>query len=599
LHPIRTHPLRRLRIPAIVCALSVLLCELIAHPFANMSICDDGPYILMVQHLAATGHIAYNAWAAPMLTWQLYLAALLVKLFGFSFTVVRSSTLLVAMALAFVLQRTLVRSGINERNATIGTLAFILSPLYLMLSVTFMTDIHGLFAIVLCLYACLRALQSSSQRSTIAWLCFAVAANALIGTSRQIAWLGILTILPSTLWLLRAQRRTLLAGTAATLSGIAFIFACLHWLKLQPYSIPEHLLPDTFPLARSLGQLTYLFLDAPFLLLPLFALYLPQLRRATPRVLTAIATLFAAYLFLAIYPSHLRGNFPLEPMLFNGNWVSVHGIYEGVVSLSDWHSTPPLFLHTGERILLTIVSLGGLAGLLISLARSRNTPGAPGRAPSELPSLAGVTGLASETWETTTLPWRTLAVLLIPFSAANILLLLPRSTTLLFDRYLPPLLLVATLLLVRFYQERIRPRLPSTSILLIAIMAIYGIACTHNMFSLYRARVALAAELRANNVPDTSVDNGWEYNLDVELQHSNHINFPTIAVPANAYIPMPPPPTGICQMLWYNYTPHIHPLYGVSFQPNVCNGPAPFAPIHYSRWLASPGTLYAVRYTQP
>ncbi len=66
-----------------------------------------------------------------MLLWQLYLGAALIKLFGFSFTTVRMSTLLVSMVLAFFLQRTMVRASISERNATIGTLALVLSPLYL------------------------------------------------------------------------------------------------------------------------------------------------------------------------------------------------------------------------------------------------------------------------------------------------------------------------------------------------------------------------------------------------------------------------------------------------------------------------------------
>ncbi len=167
-----------------------------------MGISDDGPYILMAQTLARTGHVAYNGWAAPMLGWQLYLGAAFIKLFGFSFTVVRMSTLLVAVLMAFVLQRTLVLAGVNGGNATLGTLAFVLSPLYLMLSVTYMSDIFGLFAVVTCLYGCLRALQAPTDGSTILWLCFAVATNAIFGTSRQIAWLGILVMVPSTLFLL-------------------------------------------------------------------------------------------------------------------------------------------------------------------------------------------------------------------------------------------------------------------------------------------------------------------------------------------------------------------------------------------------------------
>ena len=220
--------IRRYRLPAIVCALAVLVCELLARPYASMGVCDDGPYILMGRTLATTGRFAYNGWAAPMIGWQLYLGAAFIKLFGFSFTAVRFSTVLVAMVLAFLLQRTLVLAGITERNATLGTLAFVLSPLYLMLSVTFMTDIFGLFAIVICLYGCLHALQSPTQRSTILWLCFAVAANAVFGTARQIAWLGILILVPSTLWLLRAQRRVLLIGAIANFAAILFMIACLH-----------------------------------------------------------------------------------------------------------------------------------------------------------------------------------------------------------------------------------------------------------------------------------------------------------------------------------------------------------------------------------
>ena len=172
--------IRRLHLQAIFCAIAVLVCALISRPFTTIGICDDGPYILMAQTLANTGHVVYNGWAAAMIVLQIYLGAAFIKLFGFSFTTVRMSTLFVAMVTAFVLQRTMVRANLSERNATIGTLALVLSPLYLMLSVTFMSDITGLLAIVICLYGCLRALQSATDRTAIAWLCFAVATNALL-----------------------------------------------------------------------------------------------------------------------------------------------------------------------------------------------------------------------------------------------------------------------------------------------------------------------------------------------------------------------------------------------------------------------------------
>jgi hypothetical protein len=560
-----------------------------------MNICDDGPYILMARTLASTGRIAYNGWASPLIGWQLYLGAAFIKLFGFSYTAVRSSTLLVAMALAFVLQRTLVRASISERNATLGTLALVLSPLYLMLSVTYMTDIPGLFAIVLCLYGCLRALQASTPRAIIAWLGLAVVTNTLCGTARQIAWLGTLVMVPSTLWLLRdpprrnlpEPRRILLAGAAATFAGALFIFACMQWLKRQPYVIPMPLLNSRYSLAHGIGQLSFLLLDVPFLLLPIFILFLPALRKSRPRIILLLSAALLGFIFLATYPSHLRGAFRhlLEPSGEQmGSWVGVHGFIE-ILSLNG---TKPLFLNTEAQVFLTLISYSALISLVISVLHSKSLHTKWLHSQPTPPD----TGFRND------ITWKQLAILFVPFSLAYILLLLSAAATTcyLFDRYALGLLLLALICLLRYYQERIRPQLPLTSLFLIALMTIYGIALTHDTFALARARVTLAAELAANGVPPTSVDNGWDYNVDVELQHANHINDSRILVPANAYVPQSRLPGG-CHMQWYERFPHIRPLYGVSFTPGLCNGPAPFAPVQYSRWPYTPGTLYVIRYS--
>jgi len=563
---------RRLRLPALFCALSVLLCELISRPYANTGISDEWPYLLMAQKLAATGHVLYNGWGAPMLTWQLYLADAAIKLFGFSFTAVRFSTVVVAMLLAFVLQRALVLAGITEHNATLGTLALVLSPLYLMMSITFMTDIHGLFAVVLCLYGCLAALRAPNPRKAIVWLNFAVVANVLCGTSRQIAWLGTLVMFPSTLWLLRAkyrdQRHIWIAGSAITLAGFITIFACMQWLKQQPYVLPEHLVPKSFSTTLVIQHLVFLFLDAPFLLLPLFAVFLRSLWNRNRYSLAVIILTSILYTLISLHRGY---PFLMEPLW--GDWVSPQGIYPS----NHIPGTEPLFLHHGTRLVLTIASLGGLLGLILSFFRDHPPP-----FKKEAPE---------------SVSWNQLLVLLAPFALTYTLLLIPRAAEdSTFDRYLLPLLALASLCLIRYYQQRVNRRLGLFCALLILMMAAYGVATVHDTFSFYRARAVLAAELHSNGVPDTSVDYGWEVNLGTELQHADHINFPTLAVPANAYVPVPPPPPGTCPMWWYNYTPHIHPLYSVSFDPNVCYGPAPFPPVHYSLWpYKTPGTLYVVR----
>jgi hypothetical protein len=564
---------RRFRVFALLCSLAVLFCELISHPFVNMGVCDDGPYILMAKTLASTGHVVYNGWANPMLGWQLYIGAAFIKLFGYSITAVRMSALFVSLALTFFLQRSLVAAGITERNATLGTLALVVTPLYLMLSVTYMTDIFGLFAIVVCLYSCLRALQSSTPRATLLWILSAIAANAIFGTARQIAWLGVLVMVPSTLWLLRAQRRVLIAGSAATFTGAIFIFACMQWLKHQPYSIPEQILPETFPISGTLWILSHFFLEAPLILLPLLGLFLLRIRKQGSRVILTISAIVLGYLFLTFYPSHLRGHFVLEPTV--NDWMGTYITFR----FSQLHGVPPVLLPEWLQILLTIASFGGALSLIASLLQAKPTPTSKSASPP--------------------ISWRRLGILVTPFTLAYTLLLIPRATaSVLSDRYLLPLLVVAILCLTRYFQDNIQPQLPLVTVFFIGLMALYGVTFTHDAFAFYRARVALAGELHAAGVPDTSINNGWEYNLNIELQHASHINDPHILVPTHAFIPPPPIPVGICSMGWFwgVYTPHIHSVYSIAFDRDECYGPALFAPVQYSRWMAStPGSLYVVR----
>jgi len=562
---------RKFRMPAVLCALAVLVCELVSWPYTTMGVCDDMSYILIARKVAETGHIFYNGPTTPMLGWQLYLGALFIRLFGYSLTTVRMSTLLVSLVLAVVLQRALVRANISERNATLGTLALVLSPLYLVLSVTFMSDIQGLFAIVLCLYGCLRALQAETGRAAIGWVCFAVAADGICGTSRQIAWLGILVMVPSAVWLLRSRRNVFAAAAAVNVAGMLWVFGCLQWFKHQPYNVPEHVFSDSFNPSQAAGQLGHIFLDAPFLLLPIVALFLPGLRKNRRWVLVVGAVMAAGYLFLATYPSHVRGSFPLDPT--GGDWVGVHGVYEFMILKGN----PPIFVSRAMQAVFTVVSVGGVLGLVSLLARREAV-----RESSE--------GIS----------WGQLGVLLGPFVVIYVLLLIPRAGDFhLTERYLLALLLVALVCMVRYYQDAIRPELPWVCAALVGVMAIYGVVNTHNTFAVDRGRVVLANELLAAGVPDTAVDNGWEYNQGVELEHAGFINDYRMINPKGMYKPAPTLPEGTCEVNGYDLTPHIQPRYGISFDPDACYGQAPFAPVHYSRWLGlEPGTLYVVYYTK-
>ena len=304
------------------------------------------------------------------------------------------------------------------------------------------------------------------------------------------------------------------------MAGALFILACMHWLKLQPYVFPVPLLVSHFPI-RKTGQVIYILLEIPFLLLPIVALFLLEIRKSRLRNIFILSAALFGYLLMAI---HFRTDHQfLEPTAGgSGSWVGVHGIYEGFAV----YGAPPLFLDLKAQILLTVLSLGGALGVVAVICqRGRTLP--PERVPASV-------------------SWKQLGVLLLPFGLAYSLLLIAATGTMhvIFDRYALGLLAPVLICLVRLYQERVQRSLPLASALLVGVMAVYGIAVTHNNFAINRARVALADELQANGIPDTSIDGGWDYNLDVELRHANHINNPGIKNPANAYVPVPPPPPG-------------------------------------------------------
>jgi hypothetical protein len=560
-------------LPAVLCALLFLICVLISHPFAEMGIADDWSYFLTARILAQTGHIVYNGWATAMLGWQLYAGALFIKLFGASFTAVRMSTLTVSVLTTFLIQRTLVRSGINERNATIATLAVVLTPIYMQLSVTFMTDIQGMFAIVLCLYACIRALQTSDSRSATAWICFAVIANVVLGSARQIAWLGTLVIVPSTLWMLRKNRRLLLIGSAATLACWVGIFGAMHWFKQQPYSIPENISLRVAGLHGAIYMARQMFkavLQTPFLVLPVLLIFLP----------------WSGYAAVAIYLARRHSpSAMLEPLL--GDWYTPEGFYQANLI----NGTASVTLGPGIRLILTITSIVATLCLVSFLLRLRDArfrrEFAQPVSPAEKPQ--------------PTLTWLQLGYLLAPFTIAYFGLLIPRSTTNLLDRYLLAPSLVAAICMVRVYQDYFRRRLPDWSIALVVLTAIYSIGVTHDLFSLTRARVAIASEFQTAGISSNIVDGGFEYNYWNELMIAGHMNEPRVVNPPNSFISVDPNRGFSCKAddtKGVDAGPaHLVPKYGLSYTPDACAGNAPIPPVRYSRWLQlHPADLYVVNY---
>jgi hypothetical protein len=572
-------------VPAIACALTPLLCYFVVRPFAEIGILDDWSYIKTTQVLAQTGHIVYNGWATAMLGWQLYFGALFVKILGFSFTTVRFATVVESMATAFLLQRTFVRAGLNSWNATLATMTFILSPVCFPLEFTFLTDISGVLSIVVCFYMCLRALEAESELAAIVWISLAALLNAVGGTARQIAWLGVLVMVPSTLWLLRRNRRVLIVGCLACIAGACVVAASMAWYARQPYTILESLDPGKIDLisvrrvlsfgVRNTGQLT-------LLALPVLLMFAGTLRSWNRRKAVVFLTGLCCFVIPGIAVVLAGRMYVSYPLFVNDNLI-FHS-FENLKSFAALGNHLAITTN-GLRLLLAAAMVLGILSLVSC-------------------SFAGTQHPSRSQQAAAAISWQKLAIMFGPFTMAYIALLMPRAMRgPSFDpRYLLPLLAILLFVLARYYQERVNATLPSMSILLIAIFGGFSLAATHDMFAMYRGYVSAISQLLSTGASVTSIAGPVEFDGWTEIEKVGHMNESRIQLPKGAWVPPPvrsfPADCDVTSFL--EKTPAINPAYVIVLNPTDCGGQQALPPVTYTTWIAPHvNWVYSVRLPPP
>ena len=550
---------------AALCSILLVICVIASRPILEMGLNDDWAYIWSARLLAQTGHVVYNGWETTMLGWQLYFGALFIKLFGFSFLVIRTSTLLISIATSVLVQRLFVRLGIGEWNSCIGTLTIVLSPLYLLLSYSFMSDVPGLLVLVFCIYACVRTIQAESDLAAITWLVLAALSNALGGTVRQISWLGVFIVVPCTIWLTRRRKGIVVVGVVAWAAGVAIVFLSMRWFKNQPYTISEPFFIKTAVMPHYIQpgiKVIQAVLAISLLVLPVLSAFLvrypQQLKRR--RSLAVAAGVTIVFLFMLVMRH--RTAFDLFP--FGTHYVTTRG-----VALPGVLGVRPIIFNTPARfaiMTLIVSSLLCFAGLLVR-GHSRLWEMA------ELPRKDGLRVPDSNE----------MLILLGPLALASVGLLLTRGA--LFDRYYVSILVLLVVFIVRVYEFQVGGRLPTLSTVLVVLFALYGVATNHDFFSLGRARVAAADEIRAIGVPRSQIRGGFEYDGTTELEVSGYVNDPRIEKPAGAYRPMPAwDYSDPCSSWFSDHTPSIKQRYVLSYE-DSCFMPSQFAPVPYRTWF--------------
>ena len=167
---------------------------------------DDGwAYALSVRTLHETGKYHLHDWAAANMPVQIYLGALFAHLFGYSFTALRFSTLILLLVGLIAVYLLLRDFGVQDTEASLMILAVLSGPVVLFLSFTFQTDVQFFGWQILALWLYARALQHG-QYFTMAMASFA--ASAAIGT-RQFGVALVIGLLVT--WLFAEKERRLKA----------------------------------------------------------------------------------------------------------------------------------------------------------------------------------------------------------------------------------------------------------------------------------------------------------------------------------------------------------------------------------------------------
>ena len=465
-------------------------------PRGEFGLVDGWAYALAVRHLVDEGRFQISDWTATTLVAQVLWGAAFAKLFGFSFTVLRASTIVLSFAGSAALYAIGRELAIIRPLALVGALAYWLNPLTFSLSYTFMSDVPAVSLIVLATLCAVRGVRRDSTGylllgSGCAALAFLVRHPGILLPPAVLAY-GLLARWPARVLLRRAA--AILVVPALAVAG--YLLWSMHRGVPQEQARLLDLVLHTGP---SLWRSALLLVG--YLLLYLGAATVPLtlgfgraiLRAAGPgwhssRLVLLVWALAVGGLVLGLvwHGSQLPAYARWMPYLRYGTMLQVAG-----VGPDNLLGQRPHFLTLPWRIGLTALAAGGLCGLgssllLRLLAARQRPPGSPG--PIGVVILLGLSQLAG----------------LFP-TTAHVLV----SSWVAFDRYFLPLVPFAIVLGL----WAVRGLRPSPALLLLGLLGLglFSVVGTQDWLASNRLRWQLGRELLARGVPPERIDAGMEW----------------------------------------------------------------------------------------
>nr|ADN14491.1 conserved hypothetical protein [Gloeothece verrucosa PCC 7822] len=149
---------------------------LLVNPWGNFPLNDDWAYAKTVQSVLEKGDFELSGWTATNLFSQVWWGALFCLPFGFSFTALRCSTLIIGLIGILATYGLLREANTSRKLAFLGTLLIVVNPIYFALSNTFMSDVPFFGFAASSLYLLIRGWRRDSTFELVMGLLLAIVA---------------------------------------------------------------------------------------------------------------------------------------------------------------------------------------------------------------------------------------------------------------------------------------------------------------------------------------------------------------------------------------------------------------------------------------
>jgi len=460
-----------------------MLVIFVVNPLGEFPINDDWAYAKNVYHLAVNGVLKFSDWPAMTLIAQTLWGALFCKLFGFSFTTLRFSVLVISLLGIIFYYLIALKISWNEKVAFVSTAVLAFNPLYFALSYTFMTDVPFLVFLLGSVYFFTLYFEKEKVKHLVIATLFALIATMIRQLGVLIMIAMMLTYLLSSKFKLKRLLLLILCTSLVLLvmAGFSFYLEANKMLPAHYASISDLFKGFSFKvfLTNLISRTSMLVIYSGILLMPFVFYVLPSAWKWIKPQFRWIVPIVAVILCIPVFNN--KAFFPVANIFYN------LGLNPMVLKDTYWgyHLRPAVTDEIMNRVrdVGLILSFIFLLALIISIIHLIKKKADASEKIVKIQSgfiLAGYLGF----------------LLMSQF---------------LFDRYFLPFIAFILLFLVSPGIEAKRWN-TAVTIILIASISWFSILATHDNLAFNRARWRGLSALTTAGISPKNIDGGFEFN---------------------------------------------------------------------------------------